>query len=228
MSIQNNLGYINNSIAGITTRNVTVVAVTKKHSPEEIRRAISAGAVILGENRVDEAQTKFIDEGLQNEFPEVKLHMIGHLQTRKVRDAVNIFDCIQSVESEKLAREIDKRCKTVNKKIDILIEINVSGEIQKFGVQPDDAPLLIKNLLQLENVNLKGLMTMAPFTTDDSIIRSVFSGLRKLSDSLSQQFGSEFFQILSMGMSNDYKIAVEEGSTMVRIGTALFAETMEE
>ena len=222
MSIQNNLGYINNSIAGITTRNVTVVAVTKKHSPEEIRRAISAGAVILGENRVDEAQTKFIDEGLQNEFPEVKLHMIGHLQTRKVRDAVNIFDCIQSVESEKLAREIDKRCKTVNKKIDILIEINVSGEIQKFGVQPDDAPLLIKNLLQLENVNLKGLMTMAPFTTDDSIIRSVFSGLRKLSDSLSQQFGSEFFQILSMGMSNDYKIAVEEGSTMVRIGTALF------
>ncbi len=228
MSIQNNLGYINNSIAGITTRNVTVVAVTKKHSPEEIRRAISAGAVILGENRVDEAQTKFIDEGLQNEFPEVKLHMIGHLQTRKVRDAVNIFDCIQSVESEKLAREIDKRCKTVNKKIDILIEINVSGEIQKFGVQPDDAPLLIKNLLQLENVNLKGLMTMAPFTTDDSIIRSAFSGLRKLSDSLSQQFGSEFFQILSMGMSNDYKIAVEEGSTMVRIGTALFAETMEE
>jgi len=222
MSIQNNLGYINNSIAGITTRNVTVVAVTKKHSPEEIRRAISAGAVILGENRVDEAQTKFIDEGLQNEFPEVKLHMIGHLQTRKVRDAVNIFDCIQSVESEKLAREIDKRCKTVNKKIDILIEINVSGEIQKFGVQPDDAPLLIKNLLQLENVNLKGLMTMAPFTTDDSIIRSAFSGLRKLSDSLSQQFGSEFFQILSMGMSNDYKIAVEEGSTMVRIGTALF------
>ncbi len=222
MSIQNNLGYINNSIEGITTRNVTVVAVTKKHSPEEIRRAISAGAVILGENRVDEAQTKFIDEGLQNEFPEVKLHMIGHLQTRKVRDAVNIFDCIQSVESEKLAREIDKRCKTVNKKIDILIEINVSGEIQKFGVQPDDAPLLIKNLLQLENVNLKGLMTMAPFTTDDSIIRSAFSGLRKLSDSLSQQFGSEFFQILSMGMSNDYKIAVEEGSTMVRIGTALF------
>ena len=222
MSIQNNLGYINNSIAGITTRNVTVVAVTKKHSPEEIRRAISAGAVILGENRVDEAQTKFIDEGLQNEFPEVKLHMIGHLQTRKVRDAVNIFDCIQSVESEKLAREIDKRCKTVNKKIDILIEINVSGEIQKFGVQPDDAPLLIKNLLQLENVNLKGLMTMAPFTDDESIIRSTFSGLRKLSDSLSQQFGSEFFQILSMGMSNDYKIAVEEGSTMVRIGTALF------
>ena len=222
MSIQNNFGKINSCIAGITTRNVTLVTVTKKHSPEEIRYAISAGAVILGENRVDEAQTKFIDEGLRNEFPEIKLHMIGHLQTRKVRDAVKIFDCIQSVESEKLAREIDKRCKTVNKKIDILIEINVSGEIQKFGVQPDDAPLLIKNLLQLENVNLKGLMTMAPFTDNESIIRSTFSGLRKLRDSLSHQFGAEFFQILSMGMSNDYKIAVEEGSTMVRIGTALF------
>jgi len=128
MSIQNNFGKINNSIAGITTRNVTVVAVTKKHSPEEIQKVISAGAVILGENRVDEAQTKFIDEGLRNEFPEIKLHMIGHLQTRKVRDAVNIFDCIQSVESEKLAREIDKRCEAVNKKIDILIEINVAAK----------------------------------------------------------------------------------------------------
>jgi len=222
MSIQNNLGKINSSIAGITSRNVTVVAVTKKHSPEEIREVISVGAVVLGENRVDEAQMKFIDGGLRNEFPEIELHMIGNLQTRKVRDAVKMFDCIQSVESEKLAREIDKRCKAVNKKIDILIEINVSGEIQKYGVQPDEAPLLIKNLLQLENVNLKGLMTMAPFTDDDSIIRSTFSGLRELRDSLSQQFGAEFFQILSMGMSNDYKIAVEEGSTMVRIGTAIF------
>ena len=222
MSIQNNLGKINSTIAGITTRNVTVVAVTKKHSPEEIREVISAGAVVLGENRVDEAQMKFIDAGLHNEFPEIKLHMIGHLQTRKVRDAVKIFDCIQSVESEKLAREIDKRCKTVNKKIDILVEINVSGEIQKSGVQPDNAPLLIQILLQLENVNLKGLMTMAPFTDDESIIRSTFSGLRELRDSLSQQFGEDFFEILSMGMSNDYKIAVEEGSTMVRIGTALF------
>ncbi|MCK5851394.1 YggS family pyridoxal phosphate-dependent enzyme [bacterium] len=222
MSIQNNFGKINNSIAGITTRNVTVVAVTKKHSPEEIKKVISAGAVILGENRVDEAQIKFVDGGLRNEFPEIKLHMIGHLQSRKVRNAVEIFDCIQSVESEKLAREINKRCKAVNKKIDVLIEINVSGEIQKFGVQPNDAPLLIKNLLELENLNLKGLMTMAPFTADESIIRSAFSGLRKLSVSLSQQFGAEFFQVLSMGMSNDYKIAVDEGSTMVRIGTALF------
>ncbi len=222
MSIQNNLGEIFDSIARLTKRDVTVVAVTKKHSAEEIREVISAGAVVLGENRVEEAKIKFIDGRLLNEFPEIKLHMIGHLQTRKVKDAINLFDCIQSVESIKLAREINKRCVAVNKKIDVLVEVNVSGEIQKSGVRPDEAPQLIKNVLQLENVNLKGLMTMAPFTDDDSIIRSTFKGLRVLRDSLSLQFGSEYFNTLSMGMSNDYKIAVEEESTMVRIGTALF------
>ena len=222
MSIQENWKKINDDIAEITDRDVTVMAVTKKNSPEDIREIISAGAVCIGENRVDAARKKFIDDGLYDEFPEIELHMIGHLQTRKVKDAVKIFDYIQSVESEKTAHEINKRCAAINKKINVLIEVNVSGEIQKAGVAPLDTPQFVECILHLENLNLKGLMTMAPFTDDDSVIRSTFSGLRELRDVLSKKFGADFFQTLSMGMSNDYKIAVEEGSTMVRIGTALF------
>ena len=222
MSIQENWKKINDDIAEITDRDVTVMAVTKKNSPEDIREIISAGAVCIGENRVDAARKKFIDDGLYDEFPEIELHMIGHLQTRKVKDAVKIFDCIQSVESEKTVREIDKRCAALNKKIDVLIEVNVSGEIQKAGVSPSEVLQFSEYILHLENLNLKGLMTMAPFTDNESIIRSTFSGLRELRDILSEKFGADFFQTLSMGMSDDYKIAVEEGSTMVRIGTALF------
>jgi len=222
MSIQENWDKINADIAAISSRDVTVMAVTKNNSLNDIREVVSAGAVFLGENRVDVARNKFIDEGLRDEFPNVKLHMIGHLQTKKVKDAVKIFDCIQSVESVKTAREINKRCNTINKKNDILIEVNVSGELQKFGVPVDKSFAFVEEILQLENLNLKGLMTMAPFTDNEAIVRSTFKGLRELRDILSQKFGDTFFQTLSMGMSNDYKIAVEEGSTMVRIGTALF------
>ena len=222
MSILQNWENINSKIAEITDQIVTVMAVTKKRSPDEIREIIAAGASVLGENRVDEAQMKFIDGGLRNEFPDVKLHMIGHLQTRKVKAAVKIFDCIQSVESEKLAREIDKQCALTSKKIDIFIEINVSGEKQKYGLTSDAASQLVENILLLENVNLKGLMTMAPFTDNESTLRQTFSGLRELRDNLSKQFCADYFQTLSMGMSNDYKTAVEEGSTMVRLGTVLF------
>jgi len=222
MSIQENWDKINADITAISSRDVAVMAVTKNHSPNNIREVVSAGAVLLGENRVDVARKKFIDEGLRDEFPSVKLHMIGHLQTKKVKDAVKIFDCIQSVESVKTAREINKRCNTINKKIDILIEVNVSGELQKFGVPVDKTLVFVEEIFQLENLNLKGLMTMAPFTDNEAVVRSTFKGLRELRDILSQKFGDTFFQTLSMGMSNDYKIAVEEGSTMVRIGTALF------
>ena len=222
MSIQENWDKINADIAAISSRDVTVMAVTKKHLPNDIRKIISIGAVFLGENRVDVARKKFIDDELRDEFPDVKLHMIGHLQTKKVKDAVKIFDCIQSVESVKTAREINKRCNTINKKIDILIEVNVSGELQKFGVPVDKTLVFVEEILQLENLNLKGLMTMAPFTDNEAVVRSTFKGLRELRDILSQKFGDTYFHTLSMGMSNDYKIAVEEGSTMVRIGTALF------
>jgi len=224
MSIKNNWFAINERVAAITDREVTVLAVTKRHSVEEIREVIAAGARFIGENRVDEACDKFVTQGLLDNFPNIRLHFIGHLQRRKVKDAVKFFDCIQSVESEKLAIEIDKRCAAIDKKMDVLIEVNVSGESQKFGVAPEDAAALAEKIIQLENLNLKGLMTMAPFTDNEKILRSTFSGLRILSEKLAFDFGKNYFQTLSMGMSNDFEIAVEEGSTMIRVGTALFAK----
>ena len=224
MSIKNNWNKIKDEIANIAGRNVEILAVTKRRSVEEIRQTISAGASLLGENRVDEAREKFVQKGLLKEFPEIKLHFIGHLQRRKVRDVVEFFDCIQSVESEKLAVEIDKRCAAINKKIDVLIEVNVSGEEQKHGISPAQTEKLAIKILSLQNLNLKGLMTMAPYTSDEQILRATFSGLRRLKEDLSKKFGGDFFKILSMGMSNDYIIAVEEGSTMVRIGTAVFED----
>jgi len=224
MSIKNNWFAINERVAAITDREVTVLAVTKRHSVEEIREVIAAGARFIGENRVDEACDKFVTQGLLDNFPNIRLHFIGHLQRRAVKDAVKFFDCIQSVESEKLAIEIDKRCAAIDKKMDVLIEVNVSGESQKFGVAPEDAAALAEKIIQLENLNLKGLMTMAPFTDNEKILRSTFSGLRILSEKLAFDFGKNYFQTLSMGMSNDFEIAVEEGSTMIRVGTALFAK----
>ena len=224
MSIKDNWDRIQQTLTGITCRQLTVVAVTKKRSEDEIRSVIAAGATVLGENRVDEARTKFIDNGLRSEFPHVALHMIGHLQSRKARHAVEFFDCIQSVDSCKLAREIDSRCRPLEKVMDIMLEVNVSGETQKHGFSPAEMPESVNDILQLPNIRLTGLMTMAPYTVDTDVICSTFAGLRELRNVLSLRYGEEHFTCLSMGMTNDYTIAVEEGSTMVRIGTALFSE----
>jgi pyridoxal phosphate enzyme (YggS family) len=222
MSIRENWDGIQQTIAGITGQPVTVVAVTKLRSPAEIREVIAAGATVLGENRVEEAYTKFIEEGLRAEYPGVALHMIGHLQSRKARVAVELFDCIQSVDSLKLAVEIDKRCQPLNKTMDIMLEVNVSGESQKYGLHLSEAGSIISKVIELPRLRLKGLMTMAPFTDDEAVLRETFSGLRLLRDQLAHEYGRDYFTELSMGMTNDYTIAVEEGSSMVRIGTALF------
>jgi len=221
-----NVNYKNivNSISQLTDRDVEVVAVTKNRSIGEIREVISAGARILGENRIEEAFEKFIERGLKAEFPEVQVHMIGHLQSKKVKKAMEIFDCVQSLDSKKLAGKLNAACGEAGKTIDVLIEVNVSGEEQKYGVAPGDVEELVEELKLLKNVRLKGLMAMAPFTFDKEIQRETFRGLRKLSDKLSEKFGSDYFQVLSMGMSNDYQVAVEEGANMVRIGTAIFED----
>ncbi len=213
---------MNDAIARHSNREVAIVAVTKTRGPDEVRAVVEAGATILGENRVEEARAKFIDGGLRDELPGVALHMIGHLQSRKAKIAVEFFDCVQSVDSAKLARELDKRCARLDKVMDVLIEVNVSGEEQKYGVKTDAAAALAEEILALPNLRLKGLMTMAPFTQDEAILRATFKGLRDLRDSLAEKYGADKFTLLSMGMTSDYTIAVEEGSTMVRIGTALF------
>ena len=210
------------AVSKLTSRKVRLVAVTKHRSLKLTEEVILSGAQIVGENRIDEAEEKFIDLGLKNKFPKVSIHMIGHLQSRKVKKAVRIFDCIQSIDSLKLIRKINSACEEIGKIMEVLIEVNISGEEQKSGFKTEEVEANIEKIVELQNVNLKGLMAMAPFTSDVNIQRKTFSGLRSLSEKLASKFGNKYFQILSMGMSNDYKIAINEGSNMIRIGTALF------
>ena len=158
----------------------------------------------------------------------LKRHLIGHLQTNKVKDALKIFDLIQSVDSLKLAEEIEKQSQKLNRRTDILVQVNISGEEQKFGADKEGALKLISDILKLKNIQILGLMTMAPLTEDQKIVRDCFKGLRELRDLLLRDFrGNSNFKMkyLSMGMSGDFAIALEEGSNMVRVGSAIFRST---
>lgn len=201
---------------------VSLIAVTKFNDAYRVKEAIDAGVKHIGENRVQEAQEKLPQ--LEKMGVHVVRHMIGHLQTNKVKFVVPLFDMIQSVDRLSLAQEIEKHCAKINKTMDILIEIN-SGEEQKEGVSPDKALALIEEILSLPHLHIKGLMTMAPYTDNQELVRSVFRNLRLLRDEITQKFGTKEnieMKYLSMGMSADYKIAIEEGANMIRIGTAIF------
>lgn len=190
---------------------VKLVAVTKTRTVEEIKKAIEAGIECIGENKIQEAKQKFPF------LPDVEKHMVGHLQTNKVKLAVELFDMIQSVDSVKLAEEIDKRCEAINKVMPILVEINIGNEENKQGIKFGDAKSFISGISQLKNIDIQGLMCIAPFIPLEET-RPYFRKMKELFDS----FGN--LKWLSMGMSNDYKVAIEEGSNMVRIGTAVFGE----
>lgn len=191
--------------------NVKLVAVTKTKTLEEIREAVEAGINCIGENKVQEAKQKFPF------LPGVEKHMIGHLQTNKVKLAVELFDLIQSVDSVKLAEEISKRCEAIDKVMPILVEVNIGNEENKYGVKPENVPDFVNEISQFKNIDLQGLMCVAPFIQAEET-RSYFRRVRELFDSLYN------LRWLSMGMSNDYKVAIEEGSNMVRIGTAIFGQ----
>lgn len=212
--------------AGRNPAEITLVAVTKYTTLEKVAEAIHAGVTHIGENRVQDAEEKF--KQLGELAGGVTKHMIGHLQTNKAKNAISIFDMIQSVDSIKLAQEIEKRAVAqALKTVDVLIEVN-SGEEQKSGVEKIDLPALVDAVAGCEHIQLKGLMTMAPYVSDKEVIRKAFRDLRNLSEKLSAQMkGHSRFEMkyLSMGMTQDYEIAIEEGSTMVRIGTAIFKET---
>ena len=195
---------------------VTLVAVTKTVSHDRIIEAVKAGVKIIGENRVAEAREKF-DLVKEN----VVWHMIGHLQRNKVKNALQIFDMIQSIDRIETAMEIEKRAE---KPIDILIEINSSGEETKSGVKPDGLFALVDQLKSLKKVKIRGLMTIGPFTSDEKRIRNAFTLTRQKFEELSAAEKDEDIKYLSMGMSLDYRIAIEEGSNMVRVGTAIFGE----
>ena len=199
---------------------VQLVAAAKTRTVAEILKAIQAGLTIIGHNYVQEAERAFEAIG-----PEAKWHMIGHLQSNKAKKAVRIFDMIETVDSLKLAKAIDKACQNINKSMPILIEINSGEEPQKAGVIPSNAVSLVKEISELENVQIMGLMTMGPFSGDPEYARPYFQKTRQIFDDIEQANlpGIEM-KYLSMGMSNSYRVALEEGANLVRIGTRIFGE----
>ncbi len=199
------------------THPVTIIAVTKTHPAEAVTAALAAGLTAVGENRVQEALAK------QEALPGVPVewHLIGSLQRNKARQAVNRFALIHSVDSLALAQELDRRAAPGSRQR-VLVQVNCSAEPQKGGVEPDQLPALLEAVARLERLDLQGLMTMAALTEDLAVQRQAFRLLRELRDAAQGQ--GHRLPELSMGMSGDYLVAVEEGATMVRLGTLLFGE----
>ena len=219
MSIADNLQAVRERIsnaaarAGTDPEAIVLIAVTKTVDIPQIREATEAGVTDIGENYVQDAVRKFEAIGKA-----VRWHMIGHLQTNKVRHTVPIFDLIQTVDSVHIAKEISKRSQAIGKTSHVLVEVNISGEESKFGIRPEDALPLCEQISVMEGIKLDGLMGIAPFADDRTAIRKSFRTLKELWDKLP----SERRKWLSMGMTADFEIAIEEGSNMVRIGTAIF------
>ena len=199
---------------------VRLVGAAKTRTPEEILEAIEAGLELVGQNYVQEAE-----KGFQLLGRRAKWHMIGHLQRNKVKKAVKIFDMIETVGSLRLAAEIDKASRKIDKAMPILIEINSGKESQKSGVMPDDAVGLVREVAPLPHVKIKGLMTMGPFSGDPEDARPYFKETQAIFEELKAlRIEGVAMESLSMGMSNSYRVAIEEGANMVRIGTKIFGE----
>ncbi|MCX7624310.1 MAG: YggS family pyridoxal phosphate-dependent enzyme [Thermomicrobium sp.] len=206
--------------AGRDPGEVRLVAVTKGVDRRTIDLAYRLGLRIFGENRVQEAMQKFASEPLP---PDASLHLIGHLQSNKVRTAVRLFTMIHSVDRSALVTELERRAAQLGRRVPILVQVNVSREPQKHGCAPEEAAELVQHALASSHLELRGLMTIAPLTTDEEELRATFRGLRRLRDELRDRFGIALPE-LSMGMTNDFEIAIEEGATLVRIGRALFGD----
>ncbi len=197
---------------------VKLIVVTKTIGGERIREAVAAGAMVLGENRVQEARDKIAELG-----PIASWHLIGHLQTNKAKYAVTLFYLIHSVDNLALARELDRQAAKHSKTQDVLIEVNISGEASKAGVGSEDAKVLIREAANLKNIRIQGLMTIPPYAEDPEASRPVFRRLRELAQDIAkEQIPNVAMKELSMGMSGDFEVAVEEGATLVRVGTAIF------
>lgn len=203
-------------------RSIRIIAVTKTVKPPMIETAYAAGAHVFGENRIQEALPKM--EALKALAAE--WHFIGHLQTNKARDAVRHFRMIHSVDSERLLDRIDQEAMKIGKTMDILVEVNLGGEESKSGTSPAQLPALLHHSQSAPNIRVCGLMTVPPWIEDPERVRPYFRQLRELRDSNQAEYPG--LTELSMGMSHDFVVAIEEGATMVRIGTALFGERKEE
>jgi hypothetical protein len=199
---------------------IELVVAAKTRKPEEILQAIEAGVKIVGENYVQEAEPAYEVVGNR-----AKWHFIGHLQRNKVKKAVKLFDMIETVDSVEIAREIDKRCAQIGKVMPILIEINSGREEQKSGVFPEKAEQLVREISSLQNIRVKGLMTMGPRFGNPKDSRPYFVETKKIFDKLKNlDLPNIEMRYLSMGMTNSYKIAIDEGANIVRIGSKIFGE----
>jgi hypothetical protein len=225
--IQHNIEFLKKDIAEIARKcgrdehSVRLVAVSKRFPVEAILEAQQAGQLLFGENYIQEAQEKFMIAG-----KEVLFHFIGHLQSNKAKIAAELFTMIETVDRFKLAVALNKHLLTMDRQLDILIQVNIGGEDSKSGVQPEDAEKLLQDITKLPMLRPRGLMTMPPFTENPEDARPFFRELRMLADALALKnlfFDNKNIE-LSMGMTNDYPVAIEEGATLVRIGTAIFGE----
>ena len=206
--------------AGRDPHTIRLMAVTKTVTPERIRQALDAGISLLGENYVQEAKEKIAAVGGGASW-----HMIGRLQTNKAKYAVKMFDCVHSVDRLELAQELARRAEAAGSRLNILIEVNVSGEKTKNGIAADQAPELIRQVSLLPRLSVQGLMTMAPYADKPECSRPYFKALRRLRNDISRA-GIDNIQMneLSMGMTDDFEVAIEEGATIIRIGRAIFGE----
>jgi hypothetical protein len=230
MSIRDNIAALQEKIAQAARRSgrspseVALMAVTKTHPPDRIRTAYESGLRLFGENRVQEFSTK---AGTLANLAGTEWHMIGHLQTNKAAKAAELFSAVDSVDSVKLAERLDAGARALNKQLQVLIEVNVGGEAAKTGVGPDLPELedLLGAAPRLEALAFRGLMTVPPFTEDSEGARPYFRKLRTLRDQIAaRNLPAITLEILSMGMSHDFAVAIEEGSTCIRIGTAIFGD----
>jgi hypothetical protein len=205
---------------GRAADSVKLVGATKNVAVHRIREAVSAGLEILGENYVQEAQDK-----IEQLSGEVRWHFIGHLQTNKAKYAVKLFDLIETVDSIRLADELNRRAQRLGRVIPITIQVNLAGEISKGGVQAIECISLIRQISELSHLQIKGLMTMPPFFNQPERARPYFRQLRELSREIAEaQLPGMEMKELSMGMSGDFEVAIEEGATLVRVGTAIFGQ----
>ncbi|MEK6646020.1 MAG: YggS family pyridoxal phosphate-dependent enzyme [Candidatus Firestonebacteria bacterium] len=207
---------------GRDPKQIKLIAVTKTIDADIIKEAISSGIIAIGENKVQDAKDKFIAIGNTIEW-----HMIGALQTNKVKDAVRIFDMIHSLDRINLAQEIDKEGKKADKVIKTLIEVNITEDPAKHGILIKDIWGLLQAVANMTHINVEGLMTIAPYGEDTKKIRKCFYILRRLAEDIEQDMLNNInMKYLSMGMSNDFEIAIEEGANILRIGTAIFGERL--
>jgi pyridoxal phosphate enzyme (YggS family) len=230
MSIAENVAHIRERIAaaarlaGRHPEGITLMAVSKTFAPERIREAYEAGLRVFGENRVQEFAGK---AGVLRDLNAVEWHMIGHLQTNKAAKAVELFTAVDSVDSLRLAEKLNASARQLGRKLGALVEINVGGEAAKSGLSPESPQLeeLLRAATKLDHLEFRGLMTIPPFTDDPQQARPYFRNLRELRDRIAaRRLTNVSLNVLSMGMSQDFEVAIAEGSSCVRVGTAIFGE----